>query len=601
MTAPAPAGFADRAAALLAVAPVAALFLDPATGEALAGNAEAAHLLGCHPGAVGETWAHALGDSAALRQRLATVEATERAELFDARLARRAGPPEAVLIRARRLTLEGRVVLTIGLVPTIRRNRAETALIVANRRLEVALAGADLGAWVWDAASGLIEVTPRWAAMLGLPAPAEGIALPALAALIHPEDVPIARPRFAALRSGMAEHYEADLRMRHAAGHWVWIRSRARALERDSEGRALAIAGTHLDLTEQHRAASGQAASAREARRRLHDLESLYRTAPLGLAQMDRELRFVRINEALAEINGFPVEAHLGRRFWELVPDVREAAEPLLRQVLETGEPLTGIEITGETAKSPGIKRDWVEQFYPVRDPETGEVTGIGIICEEVTERRRADRARELLLRELDHRVKNLFAIIAGLVSFTARTAPSPAAMRATLTGRIEALARAHDLVRPALGGALVMEPGGTALAALAEALLDPFRSELETQSRRLALAGPAVRLGPTAAPPLALALHEMATNAAKYGALGRPEGQVALRWSMIPREGCSDALRLVWEESGGPPAPEPKRDGFGHRLVTQSAAQLGGAALFHWSLGGLAVELLLPLDRLSA
>jgi PAS domain S-box-containing protein len=600
MTAPAPVGFAARARALLDAAPVAALFLDPATGEALAGNAEAALILGCTAEGVAEAWAHALGDEAALRQRLPLVEATEQAEVFDARLARPAGAPEPVLIRARRIAVEGRAVLSIGLVPIMRRNRAEMALTVANRRLDVALAGADLGAWVWDAASGLVEVTPRWAAMLGLPPPVHGMALPALDALIHPIDLPAARTRFAALRSGRAALYEVDLRMRHADGRWVWIRSRARALERGAEGQALAIAGTHLDLTDQRRAAEAQAASEREARRRQHDLESLYRTAPLGLAQMDPELRFVRINEALAEINGFPVEAHLGRRFWELVPDVREAAEPLLRRVIETGEPITGVEISGETAKAPGVQRDWVEQFYPVRDPETGEVTGIGIVCEEVTERRRADRARELLLRELDHRVKNLFAVISGLVSFTARSAPTPAAMRSALTGRIDALARAHDLVRPALGGALAMEPGGTGLEALAEALLHPFGPEPEAPAERLVLAGPPIRLGPTAAPPIALALHEMATNAAKYGALARPDGTVTLRWSTIPRAGRSAALRLVWEESGGPPAPQPERDGFGHRLVTQSSAQLGGAALFHWSPTGLAVELLLPIDRLS-
>ena len=599
MTAAARGGFAAQAADLLDAAPVAALFLDPATGEALAGNAEAAQLLDCPVEALPAAWAHALGDNAALRRRLAAVQATTRAELFDTHLARAAAPPEAVLIRARRLALEGRAVLTIGLVPIFRRHQAETALAQASRRLEVALAGADLGAWIWNGGSRLIEVTPRWAAMLGRPPPAQGLSESAWEALVHPDDLSLARRRFAALHAGETEGYEVELRLRHAAGHWVWVRSQGRALERDAEGRPLAVAGTHLDLTEQRRAAEARVESEREARRRLHDLEGLYRTAPLGLAQLDPELRFVRINEAMAGFNGFPVEAHLGRRFWELVPDVREALEPLLQHVIAAGESLTGIEISGETPKAPGIRRDWVEQLYPVHDPETGAVTGIGVICEEVTERRRADRARELLLRELDHRVKNLFAIIAGLVVFTARSAPTPAAMRATLTGRIQALAQAHDLVRPAFGGALTMQPGGTALEALARALLHPFQSE--TTAERLLLAGPPVRLGPTAAPPLALALHEMATNAAKYGALTRPEGQVALRWSIVPRRGRDAALRLMWEETGGPPAPEPKRDGFGHRLVTQSCAQLGGAALFHWSTDGLAVELVLPLDRLAA
>ncbi|WP_431270426.1 PAS domain-containing protein [Dankookia sp. P2] len=122
----------------------------------------------------------------------------------------------------------------------------------------------------------------------------------------------------------------------------------------------------------------------------------LYRSAPLGLAQFDRRMRFVRVNEALAEINGLPVEAHLGRLAWDLVPDLQSAAEPLFRRVLDQGETITGIEFTGQTAKAPGVQRDWVEQFYPLRDPETQEVAGVGIVCEEVTERKRAERTREL-------------------------------------------------------------------------------------------------------------------------------------------------------------------------------------------------------------
>ena len=82
------------------------------------------------------------------------------------------------------------------------------------------------------------------------------------------------------------------------------------------------------------------------------------------------------------------------------------------------------------------MQRDWVEQFYPVRDPATQEVIGVGMVCEEVTERKRAERTRELLLRELDHRVKNLFAIVSGLVSFSARGATTPREMRDALLGR---------------------------------------------------------------------------------------------------------------------------------------------------------------------
>ncbi|MBL6454805.1 PAS domain-containing protein [Belnapia sp. T6] len=600
-----PAGehdFAAMAAAVLDAAPVAALLLAPGSATALAGNREAALLFGCPEEAVVEAWAHALREAPDLARRLTAVEAELRAEIFDARLPRQGLPPEAVLVRCRRITLAGRPVLTLGLVPVIRRRQAEEALAIAKQRLEVALAGADLGAWHWDAGTNCLEVTPRWAAMLGLPPPEGPLPLSAWEALVHPNDLPPTQARLAPMLKGRTDRYEAEFRMRHAAGHWVWIRARGQAVGRDAQGRVRAVAGTHFDLTEQRQAAAARAASEREARRRLTDLESLYRTAPLGLAQMDTELRFVRINEALADINGFPIEAHLGRRFWELLPDIRAAAEPLLRRVAETGETIRGAEISGETARAPGVQRDWIAQLYPLRDPETDEVTGIGIVCEEVTERRRSERARELLLRELDHRVKNLFAVIAGLVTYTARGAASPDSMHTMLLGRIQALAQAHDLVRPALGGALAMEEGGTAVQALATALMKPFRpGSLAAPGRveRVLLSGPPVRLGPTAAPPLALALHELATNAAKYGALSREAGQVTLSWS-VQDAAEGNMLRLLWQERDGPATHQPGRTGFGHRLVTQSSGQLSGSAQFHWAEPGLTVELLLPMDRLG-
>jgi two-component sensor histidine kinase len=269
---------------------------------------------------------------------------------------------------------------------------------------------------------------------------------------------------------------------------------------------------------------------------------------------------------------------------------------------MKTGEPVTEVELSGETPKAPGVRRDWIEQFYPVRDPEAGEVIGVGLVCEEVTERRRAERARELLLRELDHRVKNLFAVISGLVAFTARDAGTPQEMRARLLGRIGALARGHDLVRPALTGGAV-DQAGPMLVQLLEALLEPFRSA-HGQPERLCLAGPPVPLGRTGGPPLALILHELATNAARHGALSGCGGQIGVEWRVQPPEdaaqGAGPHLLLRWQERGGPAGGAPRSAGFGHRLVVQSCAQLGGTARFDWAAEGLTVELRLPLERLA-
>ena len=136
-------------------------------------------------------------------------------------------------------------------------------------------------------------------------------------------------------------------------------------------------------------------------RRQLHELESLYHSAPIGLALLDRDLRFVRINEALAEMNGAPVADHIGRSAWDIVPSVRDMAEPLLLQVLETGEPIRGVELHGTTDRELGIELDWIEDFYPLKGPD-GTVVAVGAIVRDVTEEHRAKRAMDAAKREAE-------------------------------------------------------------------------------------------------------------------------------------------------------------------------------------------------------
>jgi PAS domain S-box-containing protein len=144
------------------------------------------------------------------------------------------------------------------------------------------------------------------------------------------------------------------------------------------------------------------------------ELDALYARAPLGLGLIDRELRFVRVNPALADMNGFSPEEHVGKKVWDLVPDLRSIAEPMLLKVIESGEPLRDVAITGTTLAHPGEIREWREQFYPIFVGD-GEVSGIGIICEDVTDRRRQDREireREDKLRRV---LDQLFAFVGVL------------------------------------------------------------------------------------------------------------------------------------------------------------------------------------------
>jgi PAS domain S-box-containing protein len=123
------------------------------------------------------------------------------------------------------------------------------------------------------------------------------------------------------------------------------------------------------------------------------EVESIYQSAPIGLNVLDRDLRFVRVNQRLAEINGFPVEAHIGRTVRELLPNLADIAEEMLRPVLEIGEPLMNVEITGETPAMPGVQRTWLESFLPLKNGD--RVIGISTVCEEITERKRIEAARQ--------------------------------------------------------------------------------------------------------------------------------------------------------------------------------------------------------------
>ncbi|MGL5065862.1 MAG: PAS domain-containing protein, partial [Microcoleus sp.] len=136
-------------------------------------------------------------------------------------------------------------------------------------------------------------------------------------------------------------------------------------------------------------------------RQQLSELKSIYETAPIGLAVLDRDLRFVRINLLLAEINGFSVEEHIGRSVRELLPDLAGEAEPLLRRILETGEPIFNLEISGETASQPGVRRTWRENWYPHKDA-AGEIIGINIAAHEITDCRRMEAS----LRQSEERIK---------------------------------------------------------------------------------------------------------------------------------------------------------------------------------------------------
>ncbi|GAB4440396.1 MAG: hypothetical protein OHK0035_31270 [Cyanobacteria bacterium J069] len=159
----------------------------------------------------------------------------------------------------------------------------------------------------------------------------------------------------------------------------------------------------YRDISDRKRAEAELQTETVQVQQKLAEIETIYQSAPIGLGVLDRELCFVRINQRLAEMNGLPIEAHLGRTVRELLPNLADQAETMLLPIFETGEPLLKVDIIGETPAQIGVQRAWVESFWPLREGD--RIIGISIVCEEVTERRRIKAERQQALADL-HQVK---------------------------------------------------------------------------------------------------------------------------------------------------------------------------------------------------
>jgi PAS domain S-box-containing protein len=233
---------------------------------------------------------------------------------------------------------------------------------------------------------------------------------------VHPEDQ---QKVAAAIETSIGEnkgHY-IEYRVLHPDGKVVWLASRAEMIS-DEDGLPQRLIGTLIDISERKRDEEALRRSQQLAKERLDELETIYDTAPVGMCVLDRDLRFVRINQVLAEINGFTVEEHIGKTIRELMPKLADDAEPALRQVLETGEPIRNIEINSETPSQPGVQRTWIETWYPYKNSE-GETVGINIVAEEITERKKAEernRASEERYRRLFNSIEDGFAVCELLV-----------------------------------------------------------------------------------------------------------------------------------------------------------------------------------------
>ncbi len=454
--------------------------------------------------------------------------------------------------------------------------KAEAARLAASARVKALSDVSPQVVFTADAAGRIDWLNGYWRQLTGLSvARSQGAGL---LRAIHPADRRSAVLAWrAAVAQGAAGECNIELRLRRREdGAWRWFFCRAAPI-RDGSGGVGSWAGVALDF---HDLRQAREALAEQSER----LRATYQSAPIGLCLLDPELRFLEINAVLAKANGVPPEAHIGQSLLEMAPPVVVATlEPPLRRLFQTGEALLGLEVLGDPVAPPALRQVWLCNYLPVRGPDGRIVAATGSVLD-ISARKHAEETERLLSREVDHRAKNVLAVVRSMVRVSAAEAPDDVeSFVEVLEGRIGAMARVHTLLSRA----------GWNSVELSELV----RQETAAYASQVMTEGGQVQLAPEAAQPLTMVLHELVTNAAKYGALSASAGTVSLRWRR-----AEEGVILEWVEQGGPTlAGVPARSGFGTQLIDGNASTpLDGSLQREWATTGLRCTLHIGPGALS-
>ncbi len=296
-------------------------------------------------------------------------------------------------------------------------------------------------------------------------------------------------------------------------------------------------------------------------------------------------------NKSAERVFGYTAEEAVGRPITMLIPDDRLDEEPAILARINAGERVDHFETIRR--RKDGTFIDISLTISPIRNSE-GKIIGASKIARDISDRKRAAEHQDLLLREMHHRVKNLFAITGSIITLAARTAQTPAELATGMKDRLVALSRAHEMTLPSFTGGEAFVERSTTLFTLLSSLLSPFEDK---EGGRWRLHGEDAQISADRVTSLALLFHEYATNAVKYGALSVPEGRLDVTLSSRP-----DSFEIAWLESDAKPrAPvEGKDTGFGTTLEQMVVRTLNAQVSTDWQPQGLQIRLTVPRDAFA-
>lgn len=314
-------------------------------------------------------------------------------------------------------------------------------------------------------------------------------------------------------------------------------------------------------------------------------LREFFEAVPGAVYAKDRAGRILLGNEAFAKAVGWPSGGFIGKDDLELLAD-----KDLARTIMENDRRIMAgqsrCQIEEVLRTEDGSISYWLSTKTPFTDDE-GKVVGLVGVSIDITERKRLQERERLLAREIEHRNKNLLGVVQSVVRLT--KAATAEEFREAVIGRLEALSRAQAV----LTRELRQQVG------LRDLLLEELAAYSINIADRVRLEGPPVSVAAEAAQPLAMAFHELATNAAKYGAFADASGSLDVIWE-LPRQ-SSTQLAIEWRELGGPPVKMPAQQGFGTRLIHSVVEQqLQGTLSWIWEPNGLRCSMSLPMQNIA-
>jgi PAS domain S-box-containing protein len=358
----------------------------------------------------------------------------------------------------------------------------------------------------------------------------------------------------------------------------------------DASGALIGAVNTLVDITERYEAER----NIRESEARYRGIAAIVESSEDAVLTMSLEGIITNWNHGATRLFGYTADEVIGKPIMMLIPVERHDEEPTILARIRRGEHIDHYETIRR--RKDGSTVDISLTVSPVKDPE-GRIIGASKIARDISERRLAEQQQRLLLREMDHRIKNLFALAGGVVSLSARSATTAKELASAVRDRLMALAQAHALTLSVTseGGRRIEQ--STTLHVLIRTMLSPYEGRSDGRGARFTISGPDIRLAGGLVTSFALLLHEFATNATKYGALSTPTGHIDIACS----EGDGQ-FALTWQEHGGPCIDSHSdSEGFGTVLARATVKdQLRGEISRDWKPEGLTIRLSVARDRIS-